>query len=159
MAEKPLKSRDSGKLIAISILVVILVIAGVFVIAFDVFNLSSNTAKDTGPKLTTTYTGVTIDEAYDLINTTNNLTIIETRSCRCKYTAGHIADPPLFESIHEPNWLVYNNTDAKLLVYDANGKLEAVTYCDEMVNQTFYGDIYYIIGGFNAWYNAGYPTV
>ena len=161
MAENPSDSRDNGKLIAISILVVVLVVAGVFIITFDVFNLSS-AITDAGPKQATTYAGVTIDEAYDLINTTYNLTIIETRSCSCKYNAGHIADnstPSLFEAIHEPNWLVYNNTDAKLLVYDANGNDEAITYCEEMINQTFYGDIYYIIGGFNAWLDAGYPTV
>ena len=153
---EPVEGKNNLRLIAIITLILILVISSVFVVAFDVFNIFAE--EDTGPHYTTTYAGITIEEAYDFINTTtNNLTIVETRSCKCKYNSGHIGDPPKFEAIHSSNWNVFYNTTDDLLLYDEKGELECIEFCENLVGHT-YGKIYYLIGGFTAWSQAKYPS-
>lgn len=160
--DKPKKSRDSGKTIAILTLVLLLVVAGVVVVAFDVFEIFK---EPQDLELTTKYSKISPQAAYALINkTTKNLTILDVRSCKCNYNSGHIGDstndPPTFEAIHNTNYIYFYNTTCDFIIYDNHGTDEdvATDFCQNLLGHV-YGDIYKLEGGYYAWKDAGYPTI
>lgn len=155
------EGKKTGIIIGVLILAIIIVVSCVFVFAFDIFGIMPNNERnvDTSPQITTEYSALSAEAAYDFINTTtHNLTIIDTRTCKCSYDAGHIGAPPYFEAIHSINWENYYNTTDDILVYDDAGDDEALEYVDNLVNH-LYGKLYYVEGGFSAWSQAKYPCV
>jgi rhodanese-related sulfurtransferase len=100
-------------------------------------------------KYTTSYTNLSVGEAWNFINTTTeNLTIIDCRGLEgcstCQYNRGHI---PGAERNDNPLTL-YNYSD-DILVYSVNGSVGA-TFCEDLVNNV-YGKIFNLAGGWNAW--------
>ena len=61
------------------VLITLILVAAIFLLYFNIF--SGQNIK----QLTTTYSGISPNNAYDLINTTKNLVIIDMRSCKCNY--------------------------------------------------------------------------
>ena len=113
----------------------------------------------TGPFLTTSYEAITAENAYNLINTSQQFYIIDTRPCSCKYNAEHIGEEDNFEAILplENDSELYN-LSIDLIIYDSFGGDNAITYCERFVNHT-YGKICYIEGGFQSWKNRSFPTI
>jgi rhodanese-related sulfurtransferase len=153
--QKPNVDNEKRKqVILIAILVLITVIALAFLVVEG--NL---TEKKPIKKYTSLYTNISAQAAYDLIKTkTNNLIIIDVRSCKCNYDKEHIGDLPLFESIHNTSWYSYYNKTDDLLVYDTYGNQESIEFCENLVNHT-YGEIFNLDGGITAWKKLGFPTI
>ena len=150
-------------IIAVLVLVMLIVTSCVFVFAFDIFDImpgnNNNKNVDTSPQITTEYSAISAEAAYDFINTTtHNITIIDARDCKCNYNTAHIGAPPDFEAIHSVNWKTYYNTTDDILVYDNEGDNEAIEYCNNLVNHT-YGKLFYLESGFSAWNQSQYPSV
>jgi len=104
---------------------------------------------------TSSYTNISPQAAYDLINTTNNLSIIDCRGREgcglCQFNnQGHIPGAELNQ-----NSLTLYNYTADILVYSKNGSV-GEEFCQELVNHV-YGEIYNLEGGFEAWKTVGYP--
>lgn len=104
---------------------------------------------------TSLYTNVPPQAAYNLINTTNNLSIIDCRGREgcgsCQFNnQGHIPGAELNQ-----NSLTLYNYTTDILVYSKNGSV-GEGFCQELVNHV-YGEIYNLEGGFEAWKAAGYP--
>ena len=148
-------------IIAVLVLVMLMATSCVFVFAFDIFHImpGNNKNVDTSPQITTEYSAISAEAAYDFINTTTHtLTIIDVRDCKCSYNTAHIGAPPYFEAIHSINWENYYNTTDDILVYDDAGDNEAIEFCGNLVNHT-YGKLFYLENGFSAWSQAQYPQV
>ena len=159
------ESKKNLTIIAVLVLVMLIAVSCVFVFAFDIFDImpgnnnNNNKNVDTSPQITTEYSALSAEAAYDFINTTtHNLTIIDARDCKCNYDTAHIGAPPDFEAIHSVNWKTYYNTTDDILVYDNEGDNEAIEYCENLVNHT-YGKLFYLESGYSAWSQANYPFV
>lgn len=109
------------------------------------------------PTYTTSYTNISVDDAY--MNWFNNESIyfIDVRPCACSYKDKHIIDANL--TSHFSNGLeTLFNTTSDIVFYDWTNDVKRVSdYCETMVNNT-YGGIFYLQDGYNAWKKAGYPT-
>ena len=103
---------------------------------------------------TTIFYNITPKEAYNLINNTENLTIIDCRGLEgcshCQFNRGHLPGAELNDN---PTTLYQNTAD--ILVYSVNGNV-GEDFCLDLLNHV-YGKIYNLIGGYNAWVAAGYP--
>jgi rhodanese-related sulfurtransferase len=100
--------------------------------------------------ITTSYSFISPDDAHQfIVSTTHNLTIIDMRSCKCKYDGEHIPG-----AIWNVNPMSFYNTTNDLLVYDELGA-ENILFCKDLVNHT-YGKILCLRGGIDAWKSAGY---
>jgi hypothetical protein len=149
MDETPISEENNKKpreKIFTIILITIVLIAAIFLLYFNIF--SGQNVK----QLTTTYSGISPSNAYDLINTTKNLTIIDMRNCRCNYEKNH-----LHGAIWDINPSSFYNTSNDLLVYDINGT-QSIDFCKRLVNNV-YGRIMYLEGGIDRWIEWGYPIV
>lgn len=155
--EPPTNKKEKMLVYLVSLILISMALVAV---VFLFFTMPGNPSEvDTTPKITTTYSGISADDAYDFINTTtHNLTIVDSRGCACRYNAGHIGAPPYFEAVHNINWKNYYDTEDDILVYDDYGNDESITFCSNLVNHT-YGKILYLEGGFAAWSKANYPYV
>jgi rhodanese-related sulfurtransferase len=103
-------------------------------------------------KVTTSFTSLSPQEAYDLMNNSVNLTIIDCSSCQCSYNRAHIVD-----AIWDDTPSHYYNLTTDVLAYCQNGAV-SLAFCNELVNHT-YGEIFHIAGGFSAWKATGFKTV
>ena len=156
--EPPADKKEKMLVYIVSLIVVSMALIAVVFLFYTMPSTEHNEVDNT-PKITTDYSGISVEDAYDFINTTtNNLTIVDSRGCSCRYDAGHIGAPPYFEAVHVINWKNYYNTSDDILVYDDNGNDESITFCSNLVNHT-YGKIFYLEGGFAAWSKANYPYV
>jgi len=103
---------------------------------------------------TTFFTNITAEEAYNLIKSTENLTVVDIRGLEgcgiCQFNHGHL---PGAQRNDNPTTLYEKTTD--ILVYSINGSV-GVDFCLDLLNHV-YGKIYNLIGGYNAWVAAGYP--
>jgi len=103
------------------------------------------------------YINVTADAAYNIINNSINLTIIDCRglegcgSCTFK-NEGHIKGAEL-----NSNAKTLYNWPEDILVYSKDGNVGA-SFCQELINNV-YGKIYNLDGGINAWKQLKYPLV
>ena len=162
------KEKNIGKLIAVILLTIIIVIAGILAVLFIIIPETANNEKN-GKVLATSYENISVEDAYFLITTEADTLIIDTRSCACNYNyGGHIenlsapipyqalcnactSDKPYYTGNHD----IYNATGA-IIVYDNSGSTDSRDYCEALIGYT-YGKIYHLIGGFSAWKQAGYP--
>ena len=156
---KPQKS-DRKFSIFVTILLAFIIVVAVIVFAYS-NGIFLNHENNNIPTYTTTFVNVTAKEAYNLINTTENLSVIDTRGLEgcshCQFNRGHLPgavlnDNPLtlFQNLSN-----YQNT-TDLLVYSVNGTVGA-NFCEDLLGNV-YGKIYNLIGGYDAWVAAGYPT-
>ena len=113
---------------------------------------------ETEVKYTSVYKNIGPESAYNLINKTNNLIIIDCRglegcgSCQIKSEGRLDFD---FVYLNENPYIHYNTTE-NILVYSKDGTVAEEDYCKILVNNV-YGKIYNLEGGFYAWKDAGYP--
>ena len=146
--------------IFLTLLLAFIIIVAVVVFAFsnDIF---SDDKSNNIPIYTTTFTNITVEEAYYLINTTENLTVIDSRGLEgcshCQFNRGHLPGAELNDN---PTTLYQNESDFQnktdILVYSKNGTVGA-DFCLDLLGHV-YGKIYNLDGGYEAWVAAGYPT-
>ena len=144
--------------IIFAILLVFIIIVAVVVFAYSNGFFSFN-EKNNVPTFTTTYTNITAEQAYNLINTTENLTIIDCRGLEgcshCQFNQGHLPGAELNDN---PLTLYQNESDYQnttdILVYSKNGTVGA-DFCSDLIGKV-YGKIYNLEGGYEAWVAAGY---
>jgi rhodanese-related sulfurtransferase len=130
------------------VLVLIIVIAIIFLSTNFFLGNKSNLPNE--GTITASYNFISPDAAHQfIVSTTHNLTIIDVRSCKCKYDGEHIPG-----SIWNVNPISFYNTTDDLLVYDELG-VDNLVFCEDLVNHT-YGKILYLQGGIEAWKSAGY---
>jgi rhodanese-related sulfurtransferase len=105
------------------------------------------------------FINLTAEEAYELINNTKNLIIVDCRgldytcsSClRTQYENGHLEG-----AILESQAPVFKNETNDFLVYSEKGN-HGFTFCGDLINYVD-GIVYNMIGGINAWKEQGFPT-
>jgi len=103
--------------------------------------------------LTTSFTSLTAEQAYDLLNSGSNITIIDCRSCKCHYTnSGHLPNAIHRNDVELES--LYNLT-IDILFYSSASDGESIEFCQQLINHT-YGKLYNLEGGFEAWKEAGY---
>ena len=135
------------------ILIIAIVLISISAIIWLIFPSGTTTEHGpTEPVPTATYTGISPENASNLINSSDNIIIVDVRSCKCNYDKGHLPD-----ATWNIDPLSFFNETRDLLIYDNN--LEScIDFCNALVNNTYVA-IYYLEGGINAWIRAGYPTV
>lgn len=111
------------------------------------------------------YSNVTIVQAYELLNKSDNgeinLTIVDCRGLEgcstCQYNRGHL---PGAERSDNP--LSYENETNDILVYSVDGSVGA-QFCENLTQNLVYGEIYNLIGGWDAWLDHnetyGWPPI
>jgi len=134
------------------VFVIIVVFATVYVATAYLF------PGETEKKYTSSYKSIDVEAAYNLINKTKNLVIIDCRglegcgSCQIK-SEGRLD----FDFVYlNQNPYVHFNTTENLLIYSKDGIVAQEDFCKILVNHV-YGKIYNLEGGYNAWKDAGYP--
>ena len=154
---EPSKNNKSFSIFLISILALIIVIA--VVLAAVSTNMFSDDEDNVLPTYTTTFSNITPKEAYELINTTENLTVIDCREgCnRCQFNNGHLPGATMNTNpatLYQVEGDYQNTTD--ILVYSVDGTVGA-DFCLDLTGQV-YGKIYNLAGGYEAWVATGYPV-
>jgi rhodanese-related sulfurtransferase len=155
MAEQEKTKKENKKLekIAAVVLVIIIIISTFYLFLFYIQNPQS--IQET--KYAKYFTNITASAAYELINNSIYLTIIDCRSLEgCGYCSfkneGHIKGAEL-----NSNAKTLYNWSEDILVYSKNGTAGA-SFCQELINKV-YGKIYNLDGGINAWNELKYPLV
>ena len=139
--------------LALFALVIILIIS----IAYLIISFIQTPQQSEEIKYTKFYTNVTADLAYNIMNNSINLTIIDCRGLEgcgpCSFkNDGHLKGATL-----NSNAETLYNLSNDILVYSKDGTIGA-SFCKELINNV-YGKIYNIDGGINAWKNLKYPLV
>lgn len=159
MDEKHPKKNDKRFSIFLTVLLAFIIIVAVVVFAYS-NGFFSNGETNNIPTYTTTFQNITSKEAYNLINITENLTVIDCRGregcSHCQFNRGHLPGAELNDN---PITLYQNESDYQnttdILVYSVNGSV-GVDFCTELLGHV-YGKIYNLEGGYEAWVIAGYP--
>ena len=103
---------------------------------------------------TTSFSNIAPSEAYDLINDSSNLKVVDIRGLEgcssCQFNKGHLPSAEL-----NSNPMSLYNLTKDVLVYSKNGAV-GDDFCQDIVDHV-YGKIYNLEGGYNAWVAAGYP--
>jgi len=146
------KSRIKTETIITVIFLLIVVISAIYVSIFYLFEEESEI------KLTSTYKNINVNAAYNLINKSNNLVVIDCRGLEgcgpCQIKKDGRLD---FDSVYlNQNPYVHFNTTKNLLIYSTNGTVAEEDFCKILVNHV-YGKIYNLKDGFEAWKASGYP--
>ena len=148
-------TKKSELLVAIVLIVICVIAAAALVITFTWTENSSTGQEPTGTQYASFYTNISAQTAYDLINVTSNLTVIDCRGLegcsQCQFNKGHLPGAQL-----NMNSLTLYNSTNDILVYSKDGTVGA-GFCQELVGHV-YGEIYNLDGGYEAWTSAGYPT-
>ena len=123
------------------IAIVILLLISIFAVAFFVINENENHTNNTNDAnnsgYTQTYTNLSVEEAYDLINQSEsgefNLTIIDCRGLEgcssCQYkNDGHISG-----AVRNDNPLTLYNETNSILVYSKDGTVGG-EFCTDLIN-------------------------
>lgn len=135
------------------LLAIIVVLSSLYIFMEDPFYFFTTPVET--PEYAVVFEDITAQEAYDIINTTENLTIIDcgynSTGCNtCSYkNSGHI--PGAILSDNDYNF--FNSTN-DILVYGRDENAGAY-FCSGLVGNV-YGKIYNLKGGFPAWKNAGF---
>ena len=149
----PIKNKQikTEKIVAI-IFLIIVVVAAFYIIAFYIFEGEPEI------KLTSKYKNIDVEAAYNLINKSNNLVIIDCRGLEGCGPCQIKKDGRLnFDFVYlNQNPYVHFNTTKNLLIYSTNGTVAEEDFCKIILNNV-YGKIYNLRGGFEAWKIAGYP--
>jgi len=149
----PIQKKDIKTETLVTIIFVLVVaIAAIYVTAFYLFQ------EEPEIKLTSTYKNIDIEVAYNLINKSKNLAIIDCRGLEGCGPCQIKKDGRLnFDFVYlNQNPYVHFNTTKNLLIYSTNGTVAEEDFCKILVNHV-YGKIYNLKGGFEAWKNRGYP--
>ena len=134
------------------ILIITLVIVSCVAIVAAAFLFDVFEQEPTGPFITTTYSGVAVENASIIAANNESVIIVDIRSCKCSYNKEHLPN-----AIWNTDWTTFYNETKDIMVYDSTD-LGSIEFCEQLINKV-YGDIYYLSGGLTAWKNAGYPTI
>jgi len=100
------------------------------------------------PQYTTFYETINVTEVKELINTSENITVVDIRGLEgcgtCQFKQGHLPG-----AIRSTDSSMFYNYTSDIVVYSVDGTL-GETFCCELLNHT-YGEIYNLQGGWNAW--------
>jgi rhodanese-related sulfurtransferase len=157
MDEKQPQQTDRRITIFFTILLAFIIIVAVVVYAYS--NGFFNGENNDGLTYTNSFLNITAKEAYNLINITENLTVIDCRGLEgcstCQFNKGHLPGAELNDN---PTTLYQNESDYQnttdILVYSVNGSVGA-NFCSDLIGHV-YGKIYNLDGGYEAWVAAGY---
>ena len=157
------QTNSKNKKILVFIIIAIVAISTSAAIGFTYFyGITDDGNVEEPPELvlTSTYSALSPAEAYDLINTSEQVIIIDARGrCPCNYDTEHIGKEDSFKALKriEPEFSEFFNETSGIIIYD-DGGTTAIEWCEGLVNHT-YGKICLITGGFDSWKNSGYPTI
>ena len=157
------QTNSKNKKILVFLIIAIVVISTSVAIGFTYFYWIEEDGSNEGPieiVLTSTYSALSPVEAYDLINTSEQVIIIDVRGrCPCNYDTEHIGKEDSFKALKrtEPEFSEFFNETSDIIIYD-DGGTTAIEWCEGLVNHT-YGKICLITGGFNSWKNSGLPIL
>ena len=152
MAEvNPEKNGKLPEMLVAIALIIITIIASMYLLYPTIFPDSQNDLYEGYAQF---FTNISATEAYNLMNTTTNLSIIDVRGLEgcgpCQFkNQGHLPGAVLNNN---PDSLF--NTTADILVYSKDGIVGA-NFSQDLVNHV-YGKIYNLDGGIQAWRDAGY---
>ena len=141
----------------------VIVVVFILIVIFGyIFINQENNQNNNGVdnNLTTSYTNITVQEAYNKLYINNeNIIIIDVPSLGItRYNESHLENAIMIDDqIKLPEGiegLFY--TDKDVLIYDDDGRGTGIYYCKKLINK-FYGEIYYLSGGFTEWKNNDYP--
>jgi len=110
-----------------------------------------------GSGYTKFFTNVSADAAYDLINNTNNLTIIDCRGLEGCGTCTFKNDGHIKGAVLNNNPETLYNWSEDILVYSKDGLMGA-GFCQDLINNVN-GKLYNLDGGINSWNELKYPLV
>ena len=102
------------------------------------------------------YVDICVEEAAQLLISSQDVTILDVRT-RAEYESGHIAGAisiPLSELEGRIDEL---DRDGAIIVYCKSG-VRSEEASNVLVNHGF-GNVYNLLGGINAWVDAGFPVV
>jgi rhodanese-related sulfurtransferase len=142
-------AKDNEKKIQV-VLIIVLVVISVSAAAGLYISYENQDKGPTGPVITVTYSGISVETAYDLTVNNENLLVIDVRTCKCNYNKGHLPN-----ATWTNNPMGYYNTTNDLLIYENNETL-SIEFCEQLTNHT-YGKLLYLEGGIKAWEESGYP--
>jgi len=150
---------ESKKIISIiGVIIVIAILSFSIIIVIEPFKQNTKNNQKTTINIdydNSTYTNLTTEEAYHLIQTEKNLSIFDIRGLEgcssCQFNRGHLQGA---EMNLNPKSL-YNSTN-DILVYSKDGSKGAI-FCSELIGHV-YADIYNLDGGYNAWVADGYEV-
>jgi rhodanese-related sulfurtransferase len=145
--DQPKKNTEKTfRIIMAVLLAAIIILSVIFVFIYD--------QSDDVKTYSETFTNISVHQAYNLINNTPGLMIIDCRGmdgCSdCQYKKGHLEGSELND-----NHLLYYNTTSDLLVYSKDGENGSI-FCSRLVGHV-YGKIYNMEGGYLEWVAEGYP--
>lgn len=150
------------KKIIFTFLIIIIIVSIISFIAFNRFNQKQNLDdnNDSTSKLTTSFTNISVQDAYNLIyNQNKDILIIDVPTKGItRYNDTHIENAMW---VDDQNFFPIGletlyGTKKDILIYDDDGDGIGKSYCKKLLNHT-YGKIYYLIGGFSAWRAQNYP--
>ena len=120
--------------------ITILAISVIIMFPFDIQFISQEIT------YTTSYENITTSDAKMLIENTTNITIADcTGGCQpCSWKNGKVPGATWVNNYEA----LYNSTDT-LLVYTKDGT-RSEDICKNLIGHV-YGDIYNLVGGYNAW--------
>jgi rhodanese-related sulfurtransferase len=131
-------------IVAFLIIIILIVVAVAYILLPYIFQ-SNN---ENGLTLTTIYYNKDPEEVFDIMNNTENLTIIDCRGLEgcssCQFKKGHLPNA----SMNDNPTTLFNSTN-DILVYSKDGSIGA-EFCIDLVNHV-YGNIYNLKGGYEAW--------
>ncbi|MCK4365966.1 MAG: rhodanese-like domain-containing protein [Thermoplasmatales archaeon] len=157
------QTNSKNKKILVFIIIAIVAISTSATIGFTYFYWIAEDGSNEGPielVLTSTYSALSPVETYDLINSSEQVIIIDVRSrCPCNWDTEHIGLEDNFRALKrtEPEFSEFFNETSDIIICD-NGGTTAIEWCEGLVNHT-YGKICLITGGFDSWKNNGLPTL
>lgn len=146
------KKRVKKETFVTVLLVTIVVVSAVYV------SISYLFPEEIEIKYTSQYKNIDAEVAYNLINKSKNLVIIDCRglegcgSCQIRKEGRLDFD---FVYLNENPYVHYNTTE-NLLIYSKDGIVAEEDFC-KIIVKNVYGKIYNLEGGFYAWRDAGYP--
>ena len=113
------------------------------------------------------YTNITVQEAWEMLTSTSDgiQKPIDIRTLE-EWKQGRIDTPPPEDPVHWPNLhfgeglqeFMEEYTDKEVIIYCRSAN-RSWTATKLLIANGFTGTIYHMLGGINAWKDAGYPTI
>ena len=151
---------EQKKLKIISLVLIALIILS----AFYIITTGINTSED-NKNYQERIIYLTADEAWELMNNTDTLYVIDVRSCKCNFDDYTLTKDTIYVKYLHPEEF-YNSTEYDLtydiLVYDNLGNdtytNQSNYFCQEVIkSRRVSGTVYCLEGGISAWRDKDYP--
>jgi rhodanese-related sulfurtransferase len=104
------------------------------------------------------YTNINVGDAWGMINTNPDIVVLDVRT-QVEYNEAHIEGAKLIPLAELPGRLGELDPEAPTIVYCWAGS-RSTDACENYLNSyNGFTEVYNMLGGINAWIDAGYPTV